>query len=267
MSVIQGIDFEALAISRDQEVLRVVMNRPQVANAMNTVMGGELRDLFRNIINDTEGLRCVVLTGAGERAFCAGADLKERNGMTDTQWSRQHAVFERAALAIMDCPLPLIGAVNGAAVGGGMELVLACDFAWGSSTARFALTETTLGIIPGLGSTQYLPRAVGIRRAKEIIFSGLPFQADEALAWGLLNRLCRPENLVDEVMTMAHRIAANAPIAIREAKQSLNYALQADLKEGYEFELERYRRTVPTCDRLEGVAAFNQKRKPVFKGE
>ena len=172
MSAVQDINFEALEISRDQEVLLVVMNRPQVANAMNTVMGGELCDLFQNIINDTGGLRCVVLTGAGERAFCAGADLKERNGMTDAQWSRQHAVFESAALAIMDCPLPLIGAVNGAAFGGGMELVLACDFAWGSSTARFALTETTLGIIPGLGSTQYLPRAVGTRRAKEIIFSG-----------------------------------------------------------------------------------------------
>ena len=267
MSVIQDIDFEALAVAKDQDVLRVVMNRPQVANAMNTVMGGELRDLFQSISEDPQGLRCVVLTGAGERAFCAGADLKERNGMTAAQWGRQHTVFESAALAIMDCPLPLIGAVNGAAFGGGMELVLACDFAWGSSTARFALTETTLGIIPGLGSTQYLPRAVGTRRAKEIIFSGLPFQADKALAWGLLNRLCRPENLVDEVMAMAHRIAANAPIAIREAKQSLNHALQADLKEGYEFELERYRRTVPTRDRLEGVAAFNEKRKPVFKGE
>ena len=108
---------------------------------------------------------------------------------------------------------------------------------------------------------------MGTRRAKEIIFSGLPFQADQALEWGLLNRLCRPENLVDEVMTIAHRIAANAPIAIREAKQSLNYALQADLKEGYEFELARYRSTVPTRDRREGIAAFNQKRKPVFKGE
>jgi enoyl-CoA hydratase/carnithine racemase len=263
----KDINFETLATSRDQEVLRVVMNRPQVANAMNTVMGGELRDLFRNIKNDTENLRCVVLTGAGERAFCAGADLKERNGMTDAQWSRQHAVFESAAVAIMDCPLPLIGAVNGAAFGGGMELVLACDFAWGSSAARFALTETTLGIIPGLGSTQYLPRAVGTRRAKEIIFSGLPFGADEALEWGLLNRLCRPENLVDDVMTMAHQIAANAPIAINEAKQSLNHALQANLKEDYEFELERYRRTIPTRDRLEGIAAFNEKRKPVFKGE
>ena len=267
MNAIQDVDFEVLAVSRDQEVLRVVMNRPHVANAMNTVMGGELRDVFRSIINDTEGLRCVVLTGVGERAFCAGADLKERNGMTDAQWSRQHAVFESAALAIMDCPLPLIGAVNGAAFGGGMELVLACDFAWGSSTAHFALTETTLGIIPGLGSTQYLPRAVGTRRAKEIIFSGLPFEANEALEWGLLNRLCRPENLVDEVMTMARRIAANAPIAIGEAKQSLNHALQADLKKGYEFELERYRRTVPPRDSLEGITAFNEKRKPVFKGE
>jgi enoyl-CoA hydratase/carnithine racemase len=234
---------------------------------MNTIMGGELRDIFQSVRNDTTGLRCIVLTGAGERAFCAGADLKERHGMTTEQWERQHTVFESVALAIMECPLPLIGAVNGAAFGGGMELVLACDFAWGSTTARFALTETTLGIIPGLGSTQYLPRAVGTRRAKEIVFSGEPFRADEALEWGLLNRVCDPENLIDEVMAMAHRIAANAPIAVREAKQALNHALHADLKEDYEFELGRYRRTVSTHDRLEGVAAFNERRKPVFKGE
>ena len=147
-----------------------------------------------------------------------------------------------------------------------MELVLACDFAWGSSSARFALTETTLGIIPGLGSTQYLPRAVGTRRAKEIIFSGSTFTAEQAIAWGLLNQVCSPGDLETQVMGVAHQISANAPIAIREAKQALNYALQSDLKDGYKFELERYRNTVPTHDRFYGTSSFNEKRKAVFYG-
>ena len=259
--------FETLLVSKDQQVLKIVLNRPKVANAMNTVMGRELGNLFRSINEDSSGLRCIVLTGAGDRAFCAGADLKERNGMTAEQWMNQHKVFEDAVLSIMDCSLPLIGAVNGAAFGGGMELVLACDFAWGSNTARFALTETTLGIIPGLGSTQYLPRAVGTRRAKEIIFSGDAFTAEQALTWGLLNRLCSSTDLLSQVMDIANQISANAPIAIREAKQALNFALQSDLKDGYEFELDRYRRTVPTLDRSEGITAFNEKRKAVFRGK
>ena len=123
------------------------------------------------------------------------------------------------------------------------------------------------GIIPGLGSTQYLPRAVGTRRAKEIIFSGDAFTAEQALTWGLLNRLCSSTNLLSQVMGIANQISANAPIAIREAKQALNFALQSDLKDGYEFELDRYRRTVPTFDRSEGITAFNEKRKAVFRGK
>ena len=174
-NILSNNKFETLLVSQDQKVLKIVLNRPKVANAMNSVMGRELRDLFLDINRKSAELRCIVLTGTGDRAFCSGADLKERYGMTEEQWMSQHEVFESAVLAIMDCPVPLIGAVNGAAFGGGMELVLACDFAWGSSSARFALTETTLGIIPGLGSTQYLPRAVGTRRAKEIIFSGSTF--------------------------------------------------------------------------------------------
>lgn len=259
--------FETLLVSKDQQVLKIVLNRPKVANAMNTVMGSELGNLFRSINEDSYGIRCIVLTGAGDRVFCAGADLKERNGMTAEQWMNQHKVFEDAVLSIMDCSLPLIGAVNGAAFGGGMELVLLCDFAWGSNTARFALTETTLGIIPGLGSTQYLPRAVGTRRAKEIIFSGESFTAEQALTWGLLNRLCTSTDLLSQVMGIANQISDNAPIAIREAKQALNFALQSDLKDGYEFELDRYRRTVPTLDRSEGVTAFNEKRKAIFRGK
>src|SRR5262249_28590828 len=137
-------------------------------------------------------VRAVVLTGAGNKVFCAGGDLKERNGMTKAQWEAQHEIFERKKWAQLECPVPIIGAANGHAYAGGLESLLVCDFIYAAETARFALTEVTLGIMPGSGGTQLLPRAVGERRAKEIIFLGKPFTAKEAFEWGLVNRLCEP---------------------------------------------------------------------------
>ena len=167
----------------------VTLNRPKAANALNTQMGHDLRDMWSQFYVDQDDVRCIVVTGAGERIFCAGGDLKERNNMTDAVWQQQHALFEQAMLAMTDCPIPIIAAVNGAAVAGGLEFVLAADFAYGARRARFALTETTLGIMPGAMGTQNLPRAVGIRRAKEIILTGKMFSAQEALEWGVLNRI------------------------------------------------------------------------------
>ena len=203
----------------------------------------------------------------GERAFCAGGDLKERKGMSNDAWAKQHLIYERMTRAIIDCPLPVIAAVNGAAFGGGCELVAAVDFAYAAEHARFALTETTLGIIPGAGGTQTLSRAVGEKRAKEIILSAHPFSAENAMQWGLINSVFPKEVLLDEVLVCAKRIAGNAPIAIRQAKQSIHRGLQMSLSDGLAFEIEAYNRTVPTQDRMEGILAFNEKRKPVFKGE
>lgn len=262
-----GFSYQTLEVTRTGHTALVVLNRPEAANALNTRMAEEFDDFFGGLYVDDAGIRCVVLTGAGQRAFCAGGDLKERNGMDDAMWQRQHAVFERAALALMDCPLPLIAAVNGAAYGGGLEILLACDFAYGVPGARFALTEVSLGIIPGMAGTQYLPAAVGIRRAKEIVMSAQPFGASEALQWGILNRVCDEADLLNEVMSVAERISTNAPIAVRQAKSALNHAGHESLRAGYRFEIEAYNRTVPTADRREGVVAFNEKRKPVFRGE
>ena len=189
--------FETILIKNEGHVAWIRLNRPEVANAFNTLMAEELRDVFQAFISGTRQARCIVLTGTGERAFCAGGDLKQRNNMTNEAWFTQHVVFEDLARALMDCPIPLIGAINGAAYGGGTELTLACDFAYAAQHARFALTETTLGIIPGMGGTQYLPRAVGIRRAKEVILSGRPFDAEQALQWGLVNQVCAPAELED----------------------------------------------------------------------
>ncbi len=247
-------------------LLLLTLNRPHVANAMGTQMGRDLLHFWESINEKPNLHRCIILTGAGGKAFCAGGDLKERRGMTDEAWQEQHLVFERAARALLDCPVPVIGAVNGVAYGGGCELALLCDFIYASETARFALTEVTLGIMPGSGGTQTMPRAVGERRAMEIILTGLPFTAQQAYEWGMVNKVCPPEKLLEETIATGRRIAENAPISVRQAKQAIRYGMQMDLRSGMMFEIEAYNRMVPTEDRREGVLAFNERRKPQFKG-
>jgi len=194
-------DFETLHVERiGDHVLLVMFDRPEVRNAKNTKMGIEQMEVMRSLYVDTEGVRCVVLTGRGDKAFSAGGDLKERKSMTEEQWQRQHAVFEQGVMAMRDCPVPIIGAINGAAYGGGCETALNCDFVYASRTARFALTEVTLGIMPGAMGTQNLPLAVGERRAKEIILTGEAFSAEQASEWGLVNKVCEPEELLDETL-------------------------------------------------------------------
>src|ERR1700693_5034336 len=178
----------------------LTLNRPQVANAMNTQMGRDLLAFFDAGTAEPLAHRCIVMTGASDKAFCAGGDLKERLGMTDETCEWQHLLFERAVRAFIGCPVPVIGAVNGAAYAGGCELALCCDFLYAAETARFALTEVTLGIMPGAGGTQNLPRSVGERRAKEIILTGRPFLAKEAFDWGMVNRLCAPDRLLQETL-------------------------------------------------------------------
>jgi enoyl-CoA hydratase len=260
-------DYATLKVEdRGAGLLLLTLARPDVANAMNTQMGRDLLAFFEAVNAAPAAVRAIVLTGAGGRAFCAGGDLKERNGMSDAAWQEQHLLFERMIRAFLACPVPVIAAVNGAAYAGGCELALCCDFIYAAQTARFALTEVTLGIMPGAGGTQNLPRAVGERRAKEIILTGRPFTAAEAMEWGMVNRLCTLELVVEEALETGRRIADNAPIAVREAKHAIHFGLQMDLSSALMFEIEAYNRMVPTEDRREGVAAFNEKRQPVFKG-
>ena len=244
----------------------LTLNRPQVANAMNTQMGHDLLAFFEAVHGDPLACRSIVVTGAGDKAFCAGGDLKERLGMSDATWAAQHLLFERMIRAFIACPVPVLGAINGAAYAGGCELALCCDFLYASEAARFALTEVTLGIMPGAGGTQNLPRAVGERRAKEIILTGRPFSAQEAFDWGMVNRLCAADTLLDETLATARRIADNAPISVRQAKHAIHHGLQMDLASAMMFEIEAYNRMVPTEDRREGIASFNEKRKPRFTG-
>jgi len=260
-------DFTTLRLAEPAPgILEITLDRPQVANAINTAMGLELGRLFDTLNAEPAQARAVILTGAGSSAFCAGGDLKERLGMTDAAWQAQHLVFERMVRAILLAPMPVIAAVNGAAFGGGCELALLADFAYAAAHARFALTEVTLGIMPGAGGTQTLPRALGTRRAKEILLTGRPFSATEAAAWGLVNRVLPPETLLAEARATAAAIAANAPLATRQIKQAVNVGIAMDLPAALMLEIEAYNRLVPTEDRREGVAAFNEKRPPRFTG-
>ncbi len=250
----------------DDHVLLITLQRPALGNALNTQMGRDLLDLWNRLTEDAGPVRCAILTGAGEKIFCAGGDLKERNGMTREQWQRQHELFERMYWTLLDLPVPVIAAVNGHAYAGGLEMALSCDFIYASRAARFALTEVTLGIMPGAGGTQNLPRAVGERRAKEILMTGKPFDAGQALEWGLVNALHEPDAVLAAAVETAKVIAGNAPLSVRQVKKSVRYGSQMEIRTAMRFEVEAYNHLVDTEDRVEGVLAFNEKRKPAFKG-
>src|SRR5881296_4060305 len=197
--------------SADRHVVTVVMNRPEQMNAMNTAMGEDLLACFEGFQRDTDA-RAVVFTGAGDRAFCAGGDLKERNEMTDEAWRAQHVIFEQAAFRVLRCPVPVIAAVEGFALAGGCELAILADFIVAGDTAVFGMPETTLGIFPGVGGTQLLPRIVGAPLAKELIFTGRRIKADEAKAAGLINHLVGPGQARPTAIQIATTIAKNGQI-------------------------------------------------------
>ena len=259
--------YKTLLLERPtSDVLVVKLNRPQAANALDTQMGRDLLALFSALPLQPDSARCIVLTGIGDRAFCGGGDLKERDGMSDADWHAQHAVFEQAFRALFECPIPLLAAVNGAAYGGGCELALACDFIYAADSARFAQPETHLGIIPGGGGTQNLARAVGMARAKEIIFTAGAFDAAEALSWGMVNKVVPAGTLMAEALATANLIAGNAPIAVRQAKLAIGNGMEVDRRSGYVIEIAAYERCVPTADRREGISAARDKRPPTFTG-
>jgi len=259
--------FETLIFdSPSPHIGRVTLNRPEVANAVNTRMGLDLVALWNELGADREDYRCIIMTGAGGRAFCAGGDLKERLEMSNEQWTAQHRIIEAAVRAQLACRLPVIAAVNGAAYGGGLELALCCDFIYAADTARFALPEVSIGIIPGAGGTQNLARALGERRAKELILTGKSFDATEAAAWKLVNRVVKPERLMQASIETGEQIVANAPLAVRCAKDAIHRGLQCELAEGMRLEIALYDTLIASDDRREGVRSFSEKRAPRFSG-
>ena len=259
--------YDTLRVTRAAEgaVVTVEMHRPAALNAMNTAMGRELLTCFDALFWDKQ-TRVVILTGAGDKAFCVGGDLKERQGMSDEAWREQHVIFEQAAFRVLRCPHPVIAAVEGFAMGGGCELAVLADFVVASATAVFAVPEVTRGIFPGIGGTQLLPRIVGAPFAKEMIFTGRRVPAEEARAVGLVNHLVPAGEARAKALEIALTIARNGPIAVRQAKKAIAWGAETDLETGMMLAIEAYNSTVHTEDRLEGVRAFNERRPPEFQG-
>jgi enoyl-CoA hydratase len=256
---------ETLLLAEPQAGLAVVtLNRPAAANALSTRMGEELLEVW-TALAVRDDLRCVILAAAG-RHFAAGADLKERNGMSDEAWALQHRLFEAMIRAQLAVPVPVIAAVQGAAMGGGCEMLLAADFAYAAESARFGLPEVGLGIMPGLGGTQLLPRALGSRRALELLVTGRHFTAEQALEWGLVNGVVAADALMETVMTVAGEIAAKAPLSVRALKTVVRRGAHLELGAAMDFEVAEYDKLFVTEDRREGVAAFNEKRSVAFEG-
>lgn len=252
-------------VSKSEGITTLTLNRPEMMNSVSVQLLEELRAAVEELEFDPD-VRCAIVTGAGDRAFCAGADLKERAGMTETEVRRFIQTIRTTFTLVENLSIPVIAAVNGAALGGGTELALACDLRVVSDRATLGLTETSLAIIPGAGGTQRLPRLVGKAKAKELILLARRIDAAEALAIGLANRVVPHESLLDEARAMALAVAQNGPVALRAAKRAIDRGLEMDLASALVFESTCYEMTIPTEDRREGLAAFREKRKPVYKG-
>ncbi|MCU0600225.1 MAG: enoyl-CoA hydratase [Desulfobacterales bacterium] len=248
------------------QIAVLTLNRPDVMNSFNFELLYALREAVDNIRFNPD-VRVVVITGSGNKAFCSGADLKERITLTPQEVKKFIYTIRNLFTNIEYLNKPVIAAINGVALGGGTELLLACDIRIASSAATLGLTETRLAIIPGAGGTQRLPRLIGAGKAKELIFTGRRVDAKEALEINLVNKICEPESLMDEAKTMAAMICECGPIAIEQAKYAINAGLETDLHTGLAIESNAYWITIPTEDRLEGLTAFREKRKPVYKGK
>jgi enoyl-CoA hydratase len=249
----------------DDGIATLTLNRPEVMNALNFDIVRALDQQLETLRFDP-AIRVLIITGAGDKAFCAGADLKERATLTPEQVMGFLFLLRRVFEEIEHFTKPVIAAVNGAAFGGGLEMALAADIRLAAENAVMGLTETRLAIIPGGGGTQRLPRLIGRGKAKELIFTGRRIAAAEALSIGLVNRVWPADQLQAQALKMAAEICQGGPIAVQQAKYAINAGLESDLHTGLGIEANAYRICIPTQDRLEGLAAFREKRKPVYKG-
>ncbi len=242
------------------------LNRPERRNALDRATVQALYDLALRAAKDP-ALRAVVITGAGEHAFCAGADLKERIGLASIEVAALLDAYRKAFDAIDSLPIPVVAALNGSALGGGLELALAADFRVAASSAQLGLPETGLGIIPGAGGTQRLPRLIGVARAKEMIVFAQRISAAEALDIGLIHRVAKPTQTAEAcAMEFLEPLANVAPLAVSAALEAIDRGLSYDLSQGLTVERRYYEQTIHTEDRQEALQAFLAKRKPQFKG-
>ncbi|MCZ7416890.1 MULTISPECIES: enoyl-CoA hydratase/isomerase family protein [unclassified Streptomyces] len=247
-------------------VAELVLDRPKAMNAVSTEMAASIAAACAALSDDRD-VRAVVLTSSNERAFCVGADLKERNRFTDAELGRQRPHARAAYTGVLELPVPSVAAVHGFALGGGFELALSCDLIVADATAVVGLPEVSVGVIPGGGGTQLLPRRVGAARAAELIFTARRVAAEEARALGLVDELVAEGTDTAEALALAARIAANSPVGLRAAKRALRTGWGMGLSAGLEVEDAAWRTVAFSGDRAEGVAAFNEKRTPEWPGE
>nr|WP_055413954.1 MULTISPECIES: enoyl-CoA hydratase-related protein [Streptomyces] len=257
---------EWVAVRREGFVAELVLDRPKAMNAVSTGMARSIAQACAALAEDGS-VRAVVLSSTHERAFCVGADLKERNSLTDAELGRQRPLARAAYTGVLELPMPTVAAVHGYALGGGFELALSCDLIVADGTAVVGLPEVSVGVIPGGGGTQLLPRRVGAARAAELIFTARRVAAAEARELGLVDRLVADGEDRTEALELAGRIAANSPVGLRAAKRALRVGYGLDLRAGLEIEDAAWRSVAFFGDRAEGVAAFNEKRTPNWPGE
>jgi enoyl-CoA hydratase len=258
--------YENIIYEVEEGIATITFNRPKALNALNAALLGELSDALDQVAAD-EDIRVLVLTGAGEKAFVAGADISELatfNSLSAKHFAQKgHSAINK----LQEIPIVAIAAVNGFALGGGTEIAIACDFIYAAENARFGQPEINLGLIPGFGGTQRLPRLIGTNRAKELIYTGNMISAEEGSQMGLVNKVVAPESLLDEVMKTARAIAAKGKASLRAAKQAVNNGMNADLATGLSIEIDAFAVSFASQDAKEGTTAFLEKRKAEFSGK
>ncbi len=257
---------KVVKVDRLDKVLVITIDRPEALNALNTEVMGELLEAVNAASADSEA-RAVVVTGAGDRAFIAGADIKEMSAKSPQEAREFAALGHRITRTLEEMAKPVIAAINGVALGGGCEVALACDIRIASEKARLGQPEVNLGILPGWGATVRLPRIVGEGIARELIFSGRLLTADEALRVGLVNAVVPADKLSEEALKLANTIAGRAPLAMAYAKRSMNRARSLDMETATELEADLFALAFSTEDQREGMAAFVEKRPANFKGK
>jgi enoyl-CoA hydratase/carnithine racemase len=253
-------------LRHDGGVAEIVLDRPEAMNAISSELAHELIRVCLGLAAAPE-VRAVVLSAAGERAFCVGADLKERNAMTDADLLRQRHLFRAAFGAVLALPQPAVAAVHGFALGGGCELALSCDLIVADATAVFGLPEVTVGLVPGGGGTQLALRRLGPGRAADLVLTGRQVGIDEAERLGLVDRRVPAGQAGQAARELAGQIAANSPVAVRAAKRALRHGWGVSLEAGLDIEDAAWRTVALSADRREGIAAFAEKRKPVWPGQ
>ena len=259
--------YKNLLIETKDGIAKVTINRPKVLNALNPEVLEELLHFFTEVQKDKSAIKAVILTGAGDKAFVAGADIAAMRTMTALDADKFCGLGHCTMRVIETCSVPVIAAVNGFALGGGFELALACDFIYASKNAVFGLPEVSLGLFPGFGGTQRLARLIGRARAKELIYTGDMVKADLATQLGIVNRIFDPENLLSEAENTLKKVLSKGPVAVRLAKKVINEGTDLPLASGLTLEQTQFPLVFATDDRLEGVSAFLDKRKPDFKGK